>query len=103
MHAADTQARTGQTTDHSSPVVTHASLHPVQLAQDTLPANLVRLEDLHLEEEEVQGLADVVVELSGEVSIPPHARPDRPATLPDRIDTSTLFWRDDHPCAPCLC
>ena len=88
---------------HVGQHATDASLHPVQLAQDTLPANLVCLEDLHLEEQEVQGLADVVVKLPGEVSIPPHARPDRPATLPDRIGISTLFWRDDHPCAPCLC
>ena len=52
---------------------TDACLHAVELAQNAFPAHLVCLEDLHLQEEEVQGLADVVVELPGKVNVPPRS------------------------------
>src|SRR2546422_559961 len=93
MHPADSQSRSGQTLQRRPQVfrgrgvlpnvvkdaahvrqhATDACLHAVELAENAFPAHLVCLEDLHLQEEEVQGLADVVVELPGKVNVPPRS------------------------------
>src|SRR5437773_1196816 len=79
---------------------TDACLHAIELAEHTFTANLLRLEDLHLQEKEVQGLTDVVVKLPRKVNVPTRSRSNRTATLPDCVDGFSLICRNDHPNAP---